>query len=128
MPPTIKHGPSGGGTPAARPAWVMPQPPATVLWRNAPGGETAYAIVTKYNKHSVNLAVFAPDSRVVIPKDGVRFVDDPWNKTNGINADSGVWDYTEEHKQFVDELRSLGDAVSALIESADQALKLKPAK
>ena len=86
--------------PASDKPFVMPIPPALVLWRNAPGGESAYGMVTKYNRHSVSLAIFVPESRVVVPKDGVRFVGDPWNKTQGINADSGVWDYLDETKQF----------------------------
>ena len=92
MPPS----PKSTAAPEKKVEWQMPRPPAVVLWRNAPGGETAYAVVTKYNRNSVNLAIFAPDSRVVVPKDGVRFVNDPWNKVHGINAESGVWDYTEE--------------------------------
>lgn len=96
MPPTAKP-----ATAEKKAEWRMPKPPAIVLWRNAPGGDTAYAIVTKYNKHSVSLAIVVPESRVVVPKDGVRFIDDPWNKTNGINADSGVWEYTEEHLLLV---------------------------
>ena len=94
----LSRGTSGGGNAAKE--FKMPAPPAVVLWRNAPGGETAYAVVTKYNRNSVSLAIFVPESRVVVPKDGVRFVGDPWNKTQGINADSGVWDYLDETKQF----------------------------
>lgn len=97
MPPT-KTGPSGGGS-APKPAeWRMPRPPAIVLWRNAPGGEASYAVVTKYNRNSVSLAIFSPESRVIGPKDGVRFIEDPWNKTNGINPDTGVWEATPEHE------------------------------
>jgi hypothetical protein len=100
MPPTAKSTPSAGGS--VKPAeWRMPRPPAVVVWRNAPGGETAYAIVTKYNKNSVSLMIFPPESRIGVPKDGVRFIADPWNATNGINADSGVWEYTPEHELFM---------------------------
>ncbi len=83
----------GGERPAE---YKMPDPPAVVVWRNDPSGDSSYAIVTRYNRYSVNLMIFPPDSRVGVPKDGVRFEDDPWNKTNGINPDSGVWGYTAE--------------------------------
>jgi len=96
MPPATKALPSGGGSAAKKDEFVMPKPPAVVVWRNAPGGETSYAMVTKYNRHSVELAIFVPESRVVVPKTGVRFIGDPWNQTNGINADSGVWDFNDE--------------------------------
>lgn len=110
MPPTSKPaGPQGGGGHVSTTKWQMPAPPAIVIWRNAPGGETAYAIVTKYNKQSVSVMIFPPDSRIGVPKDGVRFIDDPWNKIQGLNADSGVWDFTDEHKV-------LRFAMSALVE------------
>lgn len=91
-----KTGPSGGGSAPAKAEYKMPRPPAIVVWRNAPGGDTAYAIVTKYNKSSVSLMIFPPESRSGVPKDGVRFIEDPWNKTQGVNSDSGVWEFTEE--------------------------------
>lgn len=78
--------------------FVMPKAPAIVLWRNAPGATPSYAVVTAYGRHAISVAVCVPDSRIVVPKDGVRFVLDPWNQANGINADSGVWDYTDETK------------------------------
>ncbi len=105
-----KNTPSGGGS---QPQWQMPSPPALVLWCNAPGGEQAYAVVTKYNRNSVSLAVFAPDSRALVPKDAVRHVNDPWNKTNGINGESGVWDFTSEHKEFLAVKRTLAEMVLA---------------
>ena len=80
--------------------FVMPKPPAVVVWRNAPGGETSFAIVTKYGRNAISVMIFPPESRVGVPKDGVRFTDDPWNKTQGINADSGIWEYTEETAQL----------------------------
>ena len=115
----VTKGPSAGVS-VSDPSktFTMPSPPPVVSWRNAPGCESSYAIVTKVNRHSVNLAVVAPDSRVLVPKDGVRFVDDPWNRTNGISADSGVWDYTFESKQFL--------ALQATV--ADIALKNGSAK
>lgn len=79
----------------------MPTPPPIVVWRNAPGGEACYAAVTKRNKNSVSLLLWPPDQRVGVPKEGVRHVSDPWNKTQGINADSGVWDYTDESKVLI---------------------------
>ena len=94
----VKNSPPGGVESAK--SFQMPRPPAIVVWRNAPNGDSAFAVVTKYNRNSVNLAIFPPDSRVMVPKEGVRFTDDPWNKTNGINADAGVWDFTDEKKQF----------------------------
>jgi hypothetical protein len=89
MPPTDKPAP-----------FVMPKPPAIVVWRNAPGGETSYAMVTKLGRYAISVMIFPPESRVGVPKDGVRFIDDPWNKTQGINADTGIWEYTEETLQL----------------------------
>lgn len=80
--------------------FVMPRPPAVVVWRNAPGGESLFAVVTKYGRNAVSLMIFPPESRAGIPKDSVRFVDDPWNRINGVSADSGVWEYTEETLQL----------------------------
>ncbi len=76
--------------------YVMPRPPAVVVWRAAPGGESNYALVTKYGRHAVALMIFPSDSRVGVPKESVRFVGDPWNKTNGISPDTGIWEYTQE--------------------------------
>lgn len=90
--------PSGGGSAADPKAFVMPRPPAIVVWRPAPGGDAQFAIVTKYGKSAISLAVIAPESRVLAPKDAVRYVDDPWNKTHPIDPDSGVWELTEESK------------------------------
>lgn len=101
MPVSNRTAISGGGQYVAKTEYRMPRPPAIVVWRNAPGGESAYAVITKTNRNSVNLAIFAPESRVVVPKEAVRFIEDPWNQANGINADSGVWEYTAETKTLL---------------------------
>ena len=99
MASATKSGLSGGGGTVAiaiATGWKMPKPSPIVVWRNAPGGESFNAIVTQINRNSISLMLFPPESRVGVPKDGVRFIDDPWNKTNGINADAGVWEFTTE--------------------------------
>ena len=83
---------------AVEPAkYQMPTPPAVVVWRNAPGGEPNYAVVTKVGRQAVSLMIFPTDSRVGVPKDGVRFVGDPDNRHLAL-SDAGVWDYTDESK------------------------------
>jgi hypothetical protein len=82
-------------------AYVMPRPPAVVVWRAAPGGESNYAVVTKYGRHAIALMIFPSDSRVGVPKESVRFIGDPWNKINGISPDSGVWEFTDETKRLM---------------------------
>lgn len=81
--------------PPIKPVFVMPKPPAVVLWRNAPGGESNYAIVTKYGKSAVSLLIFPSESRGGVPKDGVRFHLDPALKGQAF-SDAGVWEYTPE--------------------------------
>lgn len=81
--------------------YEMPVPPPVVVWRNAPGGEPNYAIVTKYGRHAVSLMIFPPESRVGVPKDGVRFIDDPHLRLNAL-TDSGIWEYTDETKLIQD--------------------------
>lgn len=100
MPPTSD--PKAQTTPSAAqkpPEYRMPTPPAIVIWRNAPGDDAAApAAVTKRGKSAVSLMVFPPDSRVGVPKDAVRFIDDPIVKKSGINPSDGVWDYTPEYR------------------------------
>lgn len=93
--------PTGKVKPVQPEKYAMPTPPAVVVWRNCPGGDPANAIVTKLGRSAISVMLFPPDSRVGVPKDGVRFVDDPANKANG-NSDSGVWDYTDETKLISD--------------------------
>ena len=82
---------------AAKPdKFVMPPAPSVVLWRHAPGGEPSPAAVTKVGKQAISVLIFPPDSRIGVPKDGVRFADDPFLKANV--TDGGIWDYTPEHK------------------------------
>jgi len=81
------------------PPYVMPVPPAMVVWRNAPGGEPNYAAVTRLGKSAISVMIFAPESRVGTPKDGVRHISDPLNANQGL-SDSGVWEFTEESKQL----------------------------
>lgn len=107
-----KSTPSAGGS--VNPSeWKMPHPPAIVLWRNAPGGEVSYAIVTKYNKQSISVMIFPPESRVGVPKDGVRHFDDPWNKIQGLNSDSGVWEYTYEDRELAALKRTVAELALA---------------
>ena len=82
------------------PPFVMPKPPTLVVWRNAPGGEPTNAIVTAVGRHAISVMLFPPESRVGVPKDGVRYKGDPWNLTQGVNSDSGIWEYTEETLQL----------------------------
>ncbi|SIO37889.1 hypothetical protein SAMN05444166_4225 [Singulisphaera sp. GP187] len=96
--PSEKTAKPAPGVAAEPPKYVSPRPPAVVLWRNAPGGDAYPAIVTQVGRHAISVMLFPPESRVGVPKDGVRHVGDPWNKQHGINADSGVWDYTDETK------------------------------
>lgn len=84
--------------PATPAPFVQPLAPAVVLWRPSPGADPAFAVITRHGKHANSLLVFPTESRGGIPKDGVRHVDDPWNYTAGIQADSGVWDFTDESK------------------------------
>ena len=93
MPPQAVR-PKGSSRPPEK--FVMPPAPTVVLWRHAPGGEASPAAVTKVGKQALSLMIFPPDSRVGVPKDGVRFIDDPFLKANV--TDGGVWDYTDEHK------------------------------
>lgn len=81
--------------PPPKNAYVMPRPPAVVVWRNAPGGETNFAIVTKYGRSAISLLIFPSESRVGVPRDGVRFALDPALKGQAF-ADSGIWEFTEE--------------------------------
>lgn len=88
---------------ATRPnsTYEMPQPPPVVVWRDAPGGESNYAIVTKYGRSAISVMIFPPDSRVGVPKDGVRFIDDPANRRTGV-GDAGIWEYTSETNLILD--------------------------
>jgi hypothetical protein len=86
MPPTAA---------AKKPAFEMPRPPAVVVWRNTPGGESNFAIVTKYGRSAISVLIFPSESRVGVPKDGVRFHADPALKGQAF-ADSGIWEFTEE--------------------------------
>lgn len=88
----------GGGAVDARADFQMPTPGSLVIWFAAPGGDACVAAVTKIGRRAISVMLFPPDSRVGQPKDSVRHVDDPWNKIYDINPDSGVWDFTPEHK------------------------------
>jgi hypothetical protein len=66
-----------------------------VVWRNARGGESNFAIVTKFGRSAISVMIFPPDSRVGVPKDGVRFIDDPMNR-NQNQSDSGIWEFTSD--------------------------------
>lgn len=96
--PKASSAPSGAGK--AEPKWKMPRPGALVVWRNAPGAAPVHAVVTQIGRNAINVMIFPPDSKVGIPKDSVRHVDDPWNKQYGINADAGCWEHTDEYKRL----------------------------
>lgn len=91
--------------------WTMPRPGALVLWQNAPGGGSCFAVVTQVGRNAINVMLFPPDSRLGIPKDSVRHVDDPWNLVHGVNADAGVWDHTDADKEFAALKRTVADMV-----------------
>jgi hypothetical protein len=77
--------------------YEMPRPPlGLVHWFSAPGGEPTPAIVTSIGRNAIALAIVPPDSRAVLPKDGVMYVGDPRSRTG--NPESGFWDFTPEHK------------------------------
>lgn len=75
----------------------MPKAPPVVIWRNAPNAEPNYAIVTRYGRSAISVMIFPPDSRVGVPRDGVRFLEDPINRLQGI-GEGGIWEYTDETK------------------------------
>lgn len=82
--------------------YKMPAPPAIVLWLNARGAEKLYAVVTKVGRSAISVGVFAPESRGAVPKEAVRYIDDPEVKEHGAHPDYGVWDFTDEHKLLLD--------------------------
>lgn len=71
-----------------------------VQWRYSPNGEPAAAIVTHVGRHAVSVMVFPPESRVGVPKEGVRHSSDPQLPKLAQN-DGGVWDYTRLHRLIV---------------------------
>jgi len=64
--------------------------------------ETTNAIVTKVGRDAINLAVIPPESRSILVKEGVKYVGDPRIKIKGWDPESGLWDYTPDHKQFME--------------------------
>lgn len=94
-------------------AYKPPHPPAMVVWFPSPGMETFNAVVTMVGRDAINVAVVPPESRALLVKEGVKYVNDPRVKTKGWDPEVGLWDYTLEHKQFVELLNAFmtpGDA------------------
>lgn len=82
--------------------YVPPRPPQVVLWFPSPGMVATSAIVTRMGRDAIDVAVIVPDSRSVLPKDGVKYIGDPRIKTNGYDPEVGLWDYTDESKQLME--------------------------
>lgn len=71
-----------------------------VWWFPARGMEPHAAKITQVNSGSVNLAIFEPDMRQLLPRDGVRHVDDPRVRPIEIE-ESGLWDFTPLTKRLL---------------------------
>lgn len=95
--------------PPKKPGFRMPKPGAVVIWRHVIGGDPSPAVVTKLGRQGISVMVFPPDSRVGIPKDGVRHISDPQVKTQ-VMPESGIWDHTDETKLLLALARNLVDA------------------
>jgi len=80
--------------------YAPPKPPQVVVWFPSPGMTPTTAIVTRTGRDAIDVAVVVPDSRSVLPKDGVKYVGDPRIITNGYDPEVGLWDYTQESKQL----------------------------
>ena len=83
--------------PLAKPKYTMPRPLGPIVeWRHAAGEPPQYAIVTKLGKSAISVALVVPDSRAVLPQDGVRHISDP--SVASQITDGGVWDYTDHDR------------------------------
>jgi len=76
--------------------FVMPYPAPFVVWRTSPNGDAAFAVVTHVHRNAIDVLVFPQESRVGVPKTGVRYAADPWHKINGLDPSAGVWEPTSE--------------------------------
>lgn len=95
-------------------SYKMPRPGSIVVWRSSPNADSCLAIVTAVGQQGLSCMLFPPDSKMGLPRDSVRHVDDPWNKLHGVSADSGVWDYTGDEKRLL--------ALEAVVEGLKKSL------
>lgn len=71
----------------------------TVVWKPNYADQIAVpAIVTHIGSTALSVALYPPGNKGAIPKDGVRFHQDP--DLNRIVSDSGVWDYSGVGKRL----------------------------
>jgi len=76
--------------------FTMPTPAPVVIWRPGVAAEPAFAIVTAVGRNAIDVLVFPPESRVGVPKTGVKHVSDPWHLKHGLDVYAGVWEPTDE--------------------------------
>ena len=89
----------------------MPEPYTVCLWAPTADLEWSPALVTRINRNTVSVVVFSIDARMGVPKDGVRYVNDPGSQS--ISPDEGgVWDFTVDQK-ILRELMGITEEVPA---------------
>lgn len=93
--------------------YIPPRPPAMVVWFPSPGMELTNAVVTRIGKDAINVAVIPPESRSLLVKEGVKYVNDPRIKIKGWDPEAGLWDYTPEHKEFLELTNALSTPTAA---------------
>lgn len=91
--------------------YKMPEPYCVCLWAPAQGMEWSPALVTKVSRNTVSVVVFTIDARMGVPKDGVRYLNDPG--VQHISPDEGgIWDFSPEQKILRDLMGIKDDDVS----------------
>jgi hypothetical protein len=87
----------------------MPKPGPFVMWSFVIGGPQFPAAVTHVGRNAIDLAVFAPEHRGIVPAQGSLHVSDP--RAKNAPPDAGVWDFMESEKR----LAALEASVASLI-------------
>jgi hypothetical protein len=70
------------------------------VWMPTPYGEPSPALITQVGKRTLNLTVFAADTRGGFIKDGVRHASDPDLNRTVASGEAGCWDYTSDQKRL----------------------------
>jgi hypothetical protein len=86
-------------------------PPVAIgpcVWMPAPGGEPSPAFITAIGKRTVNVTVFAADTRGGFIKDGVRHASDPDLTRTVASGEAGCWDFTADQKRVAHLESALG--------------------
>lgn len=94
--------------------YVMPKPSlGPCRYYQTSDSEACAAMITSVGDNFVTLAVYPPENRSFITRDGVRHTDDPFLKQFPL-YENGTWDFTEEHELLLELAGQVADLEAAL--------------